>query len=178
MQIYWPPHLQQYRLARSRRFSEEYLWSLDQHKDIFEINSSAILLIKDKNKTIGCINYIVINEDKYNRIKRAQAYYYSLNSADVTSLRKRRKNYILIESIAIKKAYESAKMKEFITKRLRTEFRNKSKQGYHIYSIISAGVSDLEKDILGGIGFTHLKDYREKEELYELDEKAIKEFIK
>lgn len=159
-------------------FSEEYLWSFDQHKDFFEINSSAILLIKDKNKTIGYINYIVINEDKYNRIKRAQTYYYNLNSADVTSLRKRRKNYILIESIAIKKAYESAKMKEFIAKRLRTEFRNKSKQGYHIYGIISAGVSDLEKSILSDIGFNHLKDYREKEELYELDEKAIKDFIK
>ena len=69
-------------------------------------------------------------------------------------------------------------MKEFIAKRLRTEFRNKSKQGYHIYGIISAGVSDLEKSVLSDIGFNYLKDYREKEALYELDEKAIKDFIK
>lgn len=159
-------------------FSEEYLWSFDQHKDIFNTNSNIILLIKDKKKTIGYVNYIVISEEKYNRIKRAQTFYHSLNSADIAQFGKRRKNYVLIESIAIKKAYESSKMEDFIIKRLKTEFRNKSKQGYHIHGIISAGVSDLEKNVLKNIGFNHLKDYHDKEELYELDEKAIKAFIK
>lgn len=159
-------------------FSDEYLWTFDQHKNIFDSNSNIIMFLRDKKKIIGYISYVVITPEEYDRLKRAHTFYYGLGNAEVTHLKKRHKNYVLIESVALKKNYESKKMIEFIAKKLRTEFRNKCKQGYRIYGAISVGVSDFEKTLLNDLGFTHIKDYREKEELYELDKEAVDSFVK
>ncbi|MBP5656126.1 YgjV family protein [Candidatus Saccharibacteria bacterium] len=158
-------------------YSEEYLWSIDQQRDIFNVNPDSIMLIRDKKKTIGYLNYIVITEEKYNQIKRAYTYYGSLNTADVLQLRKRRKNYMLIESIVVEKSYESKKMMNFIQNRFRIYLRNKRKQGYNIHGILSVGVSDFEKDLLKASTFEHIKDYRNKEQLYELSGINIARYI-
>ena len=158
-------------------YAEEYLWSIDEQRDIFNINPDSIMLIRDKKKTIGYINYIVITEEKYNRLKRAQVFNNKLFTADVMQLRKHRKNYMLIESINVEKSYESKKMMEFITRRFRIYLSNKHKQGYNVHGLLSVGVSDFEKDFLKHSTFEHIKNYRNNEELYELNQTGVARFI-
>jgi hypothetical protein len=47
-----------------------------------------------------------------------------------------------------------------------------------MHGIISVAISDFEKTFLDSSGFTHLKDYRGGEALYELDDIAIAKYIK
>ena len=159
-------------------YAEEYLWSIDQQKDIFNMNKDSILLVRNQKKTVGYVNYIAVTEDKYQRMKRAQVFNNVFYTADVEQFKKRRKNYMLIESVNVEKSYESKKMAEFIGKKVRVMLRNKQKQGYKIEGIIMVGVSDFEKQFLQETGFEHIKDYREKEELYELTGDKLKEFLK
>lgn len=159
-------------------YSEEYLWSVDHQRDIFKVNTDSIMLIREKKKTVGYINYIAITADKYQQMKRAKVYSNDLNTADVILLRKRRKNYLLIESINVEKSYESKKMIDFIKRRLRIYINNKQKQGFRIHGVLCVGVSDFEKDFLKNTDFIHIKDYRDGEKLYELDELGVKAFIR
>ena len=158
-------------------YDEEYLWSIDQQRDIYNVNPDSIMLIRDKKKTIGYLNYIVITEEKYNHLKRAQVFNNDLHTADVLKLRKRRKNYMLVESINVAKSYESKKMIQFIERRFRVYLRNKRKQEYRVHGILSIAVSDFEKDFLKSSTFAHIKDYRGEEQLYELAGTDIERYL-
>ena len=158
-------------------YATEYLWTIDQQRDIFNVNNDSILLIHDKKKTIGYINYITITAEKYQRLKRAHVYNNNLYTADVLKLRKRRQNYLLIQSINVEKSYESKKMAEFVKRRLKIYLRNKEKQGYKLHGILSVGISDFEKDFLKCCEFSHIKTYHAGEELYELDRLGISKFL-
>ena len=69
-------------------------------------------------------------------------------------------------------------MIDFIKRRLRIYINNKHKQGYHIHGVLCVGVSDFEKDFLKNTDFIYVKDYRDGEKLYELDELGVKAFIR
>ena len=159
-------------------FSAQYLWSVDQQRNIFKLDPDSILLIRNKKHIIGYVNYISITKEAYDRYKRAHTFYKTINSEDIAPLRRRRKNYIIIESISINKSYESDKIIDLISKHLRSLLRYKHKQGYNIHGIISVGISDFEKNFLDAKGFTHLKDYRDGEALYELDDIAVAKYAK
>jgi hypothetical protein len=136
------------------------------------------MLIRDKKHTVGYINYITITEEEYERIKRAQTFYQNISPKEVTSLRRRRRNYLLLESVCVSKSYESQKMAIFVSRHLRRMLRYKKGQGYNIHGILSVAISDFEKAFMAAIGATHIKDYRDGEALYELDEDTVARYIK
>lgn len=159
-------------------YEKKYLWDTDKQRSIFKINPDSIVLIRDKKKTIGYINYLTVTEEAYERLRRAHVFCNDINPEDITTMRRRRKNYLLLESICINKNYESQKMADFVNRHLRLFLRNKHRLGYNFYGIASIGVSDFEKLFLETAEFTHVKDYREGEALYELDDIAIAKYIK
>lgn len=159
-------------------YDTQYLWSIDQQRALFKLNPDSIMIIYNKKHPIGYLNYIPITEESYNHIKRAQVFYRDVPAESVTTMRRRRKNYMLIESICVNKSYDSEKMAVFISKHFRIFLRNRHKQGFNVHGIVSVAISDFEKTFLESSGFTHLKDYRDKEALYELDDIAIAKYIK
>ncbi len=159
-------------------YSEEYLWAIDQRKDNFNINSDSILLIHDKKKTVGYIDYVAVEQDEYEHLKNIRVFHDKHDPTRVAPLHKRRKNYVLIRRVTVKKDYESKKMTNLIGQKLKAELRNKSKQGYYIHGILGIAISDFEKDFFKKANFVHYKDYNNNEELYELDELAIKKLTK
>lgn len=161
-----------------KNYPAEYLWSIDQQRSIFKLNPDSILLIRNKKHIIGYINYLTITEEAYNHLKRAQVFYRDISPESITSMRRRRRNYLLIESICIDKNYDSEKMIAFISRHFRTFLRNRHKQGYNMHGIISVAISDFEKEYLSSENFAHIKDYRGGEALYELDDIAIAKYIK
>ncbi len=159
-------------------YDTQYLWSIEQQRNIFKLNPDSILLIRDKKHTIGYINYITITKEAYDRIKRAHIFYHNFEPEDITVLRRRHKNYLIIESISINKSYESDKIIDLISKHFRSMLRLKHNQGYNVHGIISVGISDFEKEFLKAKGFLHIKDYRDGESLYEFDDIAVAKYIK
>lgn len=159
-------------------YSEQYLWDVTQQKDVFEINPDSIMLVRDKKKTVGYLNYITITEEKYSKLKNAHVFYGAIDAANITQLRKRRKNYLLIESVNVAKGYESAKMAEFVKKRFLTYLRYKRHLGYKIHGILMVGISDFEKEFAKQFEFTQVKSYRDGETLYELDESTVDKITK
>ena len=159
-------------------FDAQYLWSIDQQRDLFKLNPDSILLIYNKKRPVGYLNYITITEESYNRLKRAKVFYRNIDPENVTTLRRRRKNYMLIESVCINKSYDSEKMAYFILHHFRTFLRNKHHQGYNVHGIISVAISDFEKTFLESSNFVHIKNYRDGEALYELDDIAIAKLVK
>jgi hypothetical protein len=161
-----------------KNYPAEYLWSIDQQRNIFKLNPDSILLIRNKKRIIGYLNYLTITEEAYKHIKRAQVFYRNVSPESITAMRRHRKNYLLIESICIDKSYDSDKMVSFISRHFRTFLRNRHKQGCNFYGIASVAISDFEKEYLEAEHFAHIKDYRNGEALYELDDIAIAKYIK
>jgi len=159
-------------------YSDQYLWDIDRQKSIFKINPDSIVLIRDKKRTVGYINYITITEEYYEKIRRAQTFYKEVDEKGITTMRRRRRNYMLLESVCINKSYESQKMANFINRHFRNFLRNKRRLGYNFYGIASVAVSDFEKLFLETAGFSNVKSYRDGEALYELDDIAVARYIK
>ena len=153
-------------------YAEQYLWTIDEQRQTFSLNPDSIMLIRDKKRTVGYINYITITEEEYERLKRAQVFYQDIPKNQITAWRRRRKNYLLVESICINKGYESQKMADFVCRHLRRMLRRKRAQGYTVYGILCVAVSDFEKTCMGTMSATHLKDYRDGESLFELEKAA------
>ena len=159
-------------------YAPEYLWTIDEQKSTFNLNPDSIMLIRDKKRTVGYFNYITITEEEYERLQRALTFYQTLPAEGITTWRRRRKNYLLIESVCINKSYESQKMADLISKHFRRMLRYKRGQGYNVHGALLVAISDFEKTFANTIGASHLKDYREGEALYELDESAMSDFAK
>ena len=159
-------------------YAPQYLWTLDEQRAMFKLEPDSIILIRDKKRTVGYLNYITITEEAYEKIRRAHTFYKTIPEEFIAPLRRRRKNYMLIESVCINKSYESQKMADFISHRFNLYIRNKRKQGYNFHGVISVAISDFEKDFLETAHFAHIKDYRDKEALYELDDIAIAKYNK
>ena len=159
-------------------YAPEYLWTIDEQKSTFNLNPDSIMLIRDKKRTVGYFNYITVTEEEYERLKRAQTFYQFLPASGITTWRRRRKNYLLIESVCINKSYESQKMADLISRHFRRLLRYKRGQGSNVYGVLSVAISDFEKTFVDTIGAAHIKDYRDGEALYELDESAVADFIK
>ncbi|MBR6961266.1 YgjV family protein [Candidatus Saccharibacteria bacterium] len=159
-------------------YSEQYLWDIDKQKTIFKINPDSIVLIRDKKHTVGYVNYLTITEDCYERIRRAQTFYKDIRPEDITTMRRHRRNYLLLESVCVSKSYESQKMADFINRHFRNFLRNKHRLGYNFYGIESIAVSDFEKLFLETADFANIKTYREGEILFELDDIAVAKYIR
>lgn len=161
-----------------KNYPAQYLWSINQQRNIFKLNPDSILLIRNKKRIIGYINYLTITEESYKHIKRAQVFYRDISPESIVPMKRRRKNFLLIESICIDKSYDSDKMVSFIMRHFRTFLRNRHKQGYNVHGIVSVAISDFEKEFLEAGNFAHIKDYRDGEALYELDDIAVAKYIK
>lgn len=158
-------------------YAEQYLWTIDEQRKTFNLNPDSIMLIRDKKHTVGYINYITITEEEYERLKRAQVFYQDVPANQITTWRRRRKNYLLLESVCINKSYESQKMADMISKNFRRMLRLKRGQGYNVHGLLLVAVSDFEKTFADTIGAKQLKDYRDGESLYEIDAAQITDYI-
>ena len=161
-----------------KNYPAEYLWSIDQQRNIFKLNPDSIMLIRNKKHVIGYLNYLTVTEEAYKHIKRTKHFYRDIAPEFITTMKRRHKNYLLIESICINKSYDSEKMVNFISHHFRTFLRNRHKQGYNVHGIISVAISDFEQEFLESANFAHIKDYEGGEALYELDDIAVSKYIK
>jgi len=158
-----------------KNFGDNYTWEYDYEKKLVEKNNKSLYLIKYNEDIVGYFNCYIINEEEYISIVSKEELIKEYNINNMVSLRKTKKNYLIIDSINIDSKYRNHIASDLIIKRLKKIIVSAYKDGYRIEKIISICVNDFEKEVLEKFGFTENKEYLNKEKLYVLDNPLIEE---
>ena len=159
-------------------FGKENTWDKDYQLEVYKRNNDSLYAVKYKNDFVGYINYLNIPEEEYLRLKRVRKMPNSFDLNNIIPFKQRRKTYIVIETINVKKEYEKDKTIELIVKKLNRFIKAKNRQKIYIHGIMGFAINDFEENIYKSMGFTKIKDLNDNTKLYELNEENIKEIIK
>ena len=116
-----------------------------------------------------------IIEQEYVRFKRIRKLPNVIDLDKIIKFRVNRKNYLLIESINIKKEYEKDESIQLIYKKIKSFIIIKYRQRIYIHGIIFFATSDFEKKICEYMNFNKIKELEDNTYVYELDFNKIKE---
>lgn len=158
-------------------YKENYTWTKEYQKNIYNKNKNSILILKNKNRLLGYINYLCITEKEYNGLKKSKNYIKKYNENEIINFNKRKYNYIIIESIAISSKYQNNNIKKLIENKLYRLLKKLYKNGYKVKGIISIPIDAFEKEIITDLKFNKIKEYDSSEILYELPKESIDKII-
>lgn len=154
-------------------YGDEFTWSYDYEKNIKSKNQDSLFIIKYNNEIVGYVSYFVINESEYFKILNSPTFIKEYDLNNVISYQKNKKNYLIIDSINIKNKFRNHVSIDLIINKLKKILIQKESNGYKIESIISASISNFEKEVLEKAGFEKYKDYDKKSSLYLLSNEKI-----
>lgn len=154
-------------------YDSKFLWNSNYQKELYELNKDSLILIKDNDTTIGYINYIVINEEEYSRIINSKKIITNYNIDNIDSFKKNKKNYIIIDAIAIRKKYQNRNAIKLIKRTLNSLIKYEYRHKHSINSILFLAVNDFEKEFATNYIFKEIKIYKTEETLYAIDSKTI-----
>ena len=156
-----------------KTYGEENTWDKDFQLDVFKRNNDSLLVIKYKHDFVGYINYLNLTEEEYNRIKRVRKMP-NIYLNNIINFKVNRKNYIIIESINIKKEYEKEESIKLIEKKIKSFINIKQRQRIYINGIIFLATSEFEKQIGEYMKFDKIKEIEDNTYLYEITIDNIK----
>lgn len=157
-----------------KNFGEDNTWDKKYQLDVYKKNKDSLFVIKYKHEFVGYINYINIIEEEYERLKRIRKIPDIIDLNKIIKFKTNRKNYILIESINIKKEYEKEQSIELIHKKIKSFINIKHRQRVYINGIIFFATSKFEKEICEYMKCTKLKDVEDNTSIYELSIEEIR----
>lgn len=156
-----------------KNYGDDNTWDKEYQKDVFKRNNDSLLVIKYKHDFVGYINYLNLTEEEYNRIKRVRKMS-NIYLKNIIEFKVNRKNYMIIESINIKKEYEKEESIKLIDKKLKSFINLKHKRRVYIHGIIFLATSEFEKQICEYMKFNKVKELDDKTFIYELSVDEIK----
>ena len=148
-----------------KNYKEDILWEEKYQKELYNKNKDTYTIIKYKNRLIGYVNYIVIDELAFNKTLESNNYINRYNDNEIVNFNES-DNYILIESIVINPDYNSKKASKIFSKAIRKYFIKKSLDGYKITNVIGYGVNDFEKSVFINCRFSKVKELKDEHILY------------
>ena len=157
-----------------KNFGEGNLWDKDYQMNVFKKNSDSLFVIKYKHDFVGYINYLNIDPDEYESLKRKRTMPDKFNLDSIIKYKKNKKSYIMIESINVQNQYEKDETIDLIEKKLKSFIRAKRNRKIYINEILAYGFSDFEKQTYEKLGFRKEKDLDENIGLYIYDLDNIK----
>ena len=157
-----------------KNYGENNTWDKNYQKEIYNKNNDSLFVIKYKHEFIGYINYLNIIEEEFIRLKRIKKIPEKINLNKVIKFKANKKNYLLIESINIKKEYEKEESIKLISKKIKNFIKLKHKQRVYIKEIIFFATSDFEKNICEYMNFNKIKEMDNNTYIYELSTETIK----
>lgn len=159
-----------------KTYGEDNTWDKDYQRKIYNKNNDSLYMIKYKHDIVGYLNYLNIVEDEYEKLKRIRKVPRLLDLDKIIEFKTNRKNYVLIESINIKKEYEKDETIELINKKLKSFLKLKHKRRVYISSILVLATSTFEKDLCEKLSLNKYKELEDNTYLYELTEDQIKKY--
>ena len=159
-----------------KNFGKENTWDKNYQLQVYKRNKDSMLVIKYKNDFLGYINYINILEDEYNKLKKLNTMPASIDLDSIVEFKTNKKEYLIIESINVKKEYEKEQTIDLICKKLINLIKSKNQKRIYIYGIISFTVTDFEESIYKKLNFNKIKDLDNNVKLYEITREEIKKY--
>lgn len=154
----------------------EYIWNDNYYQEIFNNNKDSLLIIKDKKKLVGYINYLVIDKDLYLEIKDSLKLKKEFRLIDVLDFKKN-KNYLILNKIVIDKSYRDTKVIRLLSNGLRKELRRKNKSGFLISGLVSYGITHDGKKFLENYGFKKYRKMEDGNTLYLMEYNSLKKYL-
>lgn len=145
-------------------------WNKNYQMSIYKKNKDSLYIIEYKNKFMGYINYLNIDELEYEKIKRMRSFPNKLPLNDILPFKGNKKSYLLIESINIKKEYEKPETIDLICNKINSFIRIKRKKRVFIDNIIGFALTEFEKNIYEKLNFKYIRKI-ENIYIYELTKK-------
>ena len=162
-----------------KNYGEEKTWDKEYQKDIYNKNTDSLFIVTYKHELVGYINYLNIEKEEYERLKKIRKLPNILDLNKIIKFKKNRKNYLLIESINIKKEYEKEKTIELIHKKIKSFINKKYRQNVLINSILFFATSNFEKEICEYMKLNKIKKLDDNTYIYELiEEDRKRDYIK
>ena len=160
-----------------KSYGSENTWDKDYQLKAYKRNSDSFFAIKYKHDLVGYINYFNLEPAEYEHLKRVRKMPYQVKLDKIIEFKMRRKSYVYIESVNVRKEYEKDQMTELIRKKLASFVKSKWRQKVYIHGLLGYAMSDYEKELYQVIGFTKVRVFDDESILFELDENKIKRFL-
>ena len=157
-----------------KTYGENNTWDKSYQRSVYLRNNDSLYIIKYKHEIVGYLNYLNIVEEEYDRLKRIKKLPSILDLDSIIRFKTNRKNYVLLESVNIKKEYEQTQTIELIQKKLKSFINIKHRQRIYIDSILVFATSNFEKELCETLNFNKIKELEDNTFLYELSEENIK----
>ena len=158
-------------------FGEHNTWDKKFQLDVYKKNKDSLFAIKYKHEFAGYINYLTVNIDYYEKLKKIRKIPNIIDIDEIVKFKAGKKNYILIESISIKKEYEKDLTIELIGKKIYDFINRKQRQRVYIHGVLGFALSEFEKKTFEYLNFTPIKELSDDGYLYELDINNIRKNI-
>lgn len=158
-----------------KNYGVEYTWPFDYEKSIEFKKENSILLIKNDKEVVGYFNYLIINEEEYFKIINSNEMIKEYDINNIVNLHKTKNNYFVIDGINVKSKFQNHVTIKLIVRKIKQLLLKYHRNNYKINSMICVAINQFERDVLDKAGFSVIKEYFEKESLYNIDEKTIKE---
>ena len=150
-----------------RNLDKEYRWDEQTIKELTQNHEYSYILIKDKNKIIGYVNFLNLKEDIYNKMINSDTIYDTFNKEDIIDFTKNRKLYINLNAIILNDEYINSDTLYKIEESIKRYIKKLTKERYYINKICCFSVNHLEVKVLEELEFNKIKDITNECFLYE-----------
>ena len=155
-----------------KNYGKDYTWDRDYQMQVYKKNRDSMFVLKYKHEITGYINYLNIKEEEYNKLKNIKKMYNKIDLDSIVNFKVNKKNYLLIESIHVKKEYEKDQTIDIIFKKISSFIRLKHNKRIYIHGILAFALSDFENKIYKSLNFREAKKL-DNITIYELNKEEI-----
>ena len=142
----------------NKLLDKEYRWSEETIKELTKDYKYSYILIKDKNKIIGYINFLNLKENIYQQMIQSVTLYDIFNKEDILDYTRNRKLYLNLNSIVLSDEYHNSNTIKKIENAITRMIKKLKKDRYYIQEICCFTVTYLEKQVLEDLGFEKIRD--------------------
>ena len=157
-----------------KNYGEELTWDKKYQLNVFKRNNDSLFIIKYKHDIVGYINFLNIVYPEYERLKKIKKLPHTIDLYKIIEFKTNRKNYLLIESINLKKEYEKEQSIELIHKKIKSFINIKRRQRIYIDGILFFATSSFEKEVCEYMKCIKIKELEDNTFIYELPMNNIK----
>lgn len=147
-------------------YDSQYLWDVDNMKELYKSEKNSYILVKDNNKIIGYVNILNLRKEIYNKMIESEELFDEFEARDILNFELGKDIYLNINSIVLKSEYHNKDSIEKISHAIDKFISMRHKKGYKIKEISSISVNEFESDVLENLGFEKVRDITNESFLY------------
>ena len=135
-----------------------YRWDKAKIEDLTKNKKYSYILIKDKNKIIGYINFLNLEEEIYNKIMNLEEFFDDFKKEDILDYKKNKKAYVNLNAVVLYDIYNNKNTLSKIENSIKRYVKYMRKNRYYINEICAYAVNNLEVTVLENLGFEKVRN--------------------